>query len=379
MRYAILYSILILFVIGAFSISEITAQEIEELEYQISGAEVTDIELDSNEKSLTITIDVRARGEITITLPRDLIDAKKDFEDINFDIRAGYKQIGSYDEVITAYDRTVTIPFLRSNYEITIIGTQTYQPISTPTSTPTTVQPMNKMIKTELAMEIPNGDAKLLIYSNTQWNVALQSSSFDYLEISDQGDDSVVFQCDSSFNRPGVFGAKIEKLSKDGYANIVVIQNGVILSQGMTNDEFGDILINGNCATSNSIEQFEGGCLIATATYGSEMATQVQQLRELRDNTLLQTESGKSFMSIFNNIYYSFSPYIADYERENPVFKEVVKLAITPMISSLSILNYVDMNSESEVLGYGISLIILNLGMYLGIPAVVVIGIRKQF
>jgi hypothetical protein len=109
------------------------------------------------------------------------------------------------------------------------------------------------------------------------------------------------------------------------------------------------------------------------------MATQVQQLRELRDNTLLQTESGKSFMSIFNNIYYSFSPYIADYERENPVFKEVVKLVITPMISSLSILNYVDMNSESEVLGYGISLILLNLGMYLGVPAVVVIGIRKRF
>jgi len=122
-----------------------------------------------------------------------------------------------------------------------------------------------------------------------------------------------------------------------------------------------------------------GGCLIATATYGSEMALEVQQLRELRDNTLLNTESGTSFMKSFNDVYYSFSPYIADMERENPVFKEMVKLAITPMISSLSILNYVDMNSESEVLGYGISLILLNLGMYLGIPAVVIVGIRKRF
>jgi hypothetical protein len=60
------------------------------------------------------------------------------------------------------------------------------------------------------------------------------------------------------------------------------------------------------------------------------------------------------------------------------MFKEAVKLAITPMISSLSILNYVDMNLESEVLGYGISLILLNLGMYLGIPAVVIIGIKKR-
>ena len=33
-----------------------------------------------------------------------------------------------------------------------------------------------------------------------------------------------------------------------------------------------------------------GGCLIATATYGTELAPQVQQLRELRDNQLLNTE-----------------------------------------------------------------------------------------
>jgi plastocyanin len=128
----------------------------------------------------------------------------------------------------------------------------------------------------------------------------------------------------------------------------------------------------------NSSSNGGGGCLIATATYGSELAPQVQQLRELRDNQLLQTESGAAFMSTFNNVYYSFSPIIADYERENPLFKESVKLAITPLISSLFILNYVDMNSESEVLGYGISLIILNLGMYLGVPAVVIVGIRKR-
>ena len=120
-----------------------------------------------------------------------------------------------------------------------------------------------------------------------------------------------------------------------------------------------------------------GGCLIATATYGSEMTTEVQQLRELRDNQLLQTESGTAFMGTFNDIYYSFSPIIADYERENPYFKEAVKLAITPMISSLSLME--NANSESEVLGMGISVIMLNIGMYLGVPAVVIVGIRKRF
>ncbi|MBI2111903.1 MAG: copper-binding protein, partial [Nitrosarchaeum sp.] len=52
----------------------------------------------------------------------------------------------------------------------------------------------------------------------------------------------------------------------------------------------------------------ENGCLIATATFGSELAPQVQQLREIRDNSLLQTESGKLFMNSFNDFYYSFSP-----------------------------------------------------------------------
>ena len=80
---------------------------------------------------------------------------------------------------------------------------------------------------------------------------------------------------------------------------------------------------------------------------------------------------------MFNNIYYTFqSPTIADMEREHPMFKEIVKLAITPMISSLSLME--NTNSESEVLGIGISVIMLNLGMYLGVPAVVVVGIRKR-
>ncbi len=82
-------------------------------------------------------------------------------------------------------------------------------------------------------------------------------------------------------------------------------------------------------------------------------------------------------MESFNNFYYSFSPIIADYEHENPYFKEAVKLAITPMISSLSILNHVDMETDAEVLGYGLSLILLNIGMYVGVPVIGVIAIRR--
>ena len=122
-----------------------------------------------------------------------------------------------------------------------------------------------------------------------------------------------------------------------------------------------------------------GGCLIATATFGSEMAPQVQFLREIRDNTVLQTESGTNFMTSFNQFYYSFSPAIADYERENPAFKEAVKIALTPLLTSLTLLQYVDIDSESEMLGYGISIILLNIGMYFIAPAVLITKIRSFY
>ena len=82
------------------------------------------------------------------------------------------------------------------------------------------------------------------------------------------------------------------------------------------------------------------------------MTPQVQLLREIRDNQLMNTQSGMSFMIGFNQLYYSFSPQIADLQRENPIFKELVKIGITPLLSTLSVMSYAE--TESEVLGYGI-------------------------
>ena len=121
-----------------------------------------------------------------------------------------------------------------------------------------------------------------------------------------------------------------------------------------------------------------GGCLIATAAFGSEMSPQVQQLREIRDNVVMQTSYGKSFMTGFNQIYYSFSPTVADYERESPVFKEIVKVSLTPMLTSFTILAHVPIETEHEMLGYGIGVILLNVGMYFVAPAVLFTAIKKK-
>jgi len=122
----------------------------------------------------------------------------------------------------------------------------------------------------------------------------------------------------------------------------------------------------------------DGGCLIATATFGSELSPQVQFLREIRDGKVMVTQSGSIFMNGFNQFYYSFSPTVADYERENPVFKEAVKITLTPLLTSLTLLQYVDIDTESEILGYGIGVILLNIGMYFVVPAILIMKIKKR-
>ena len=127
----------------------------------------------------------------------------------------------------------------------------------------------------------------------------------------------------------------------------------------------GTELVDGQC----QVVPRGGGCLIATAAYGTEMAPQVQYLREIRDNTLLSTSAGSSFMGAFNDLYYAVSPQIADMERQNPVFREMVRVAITPMLTSLSLMSLAEEGSEASVLGVGMLVIALNAGMYVGMPA----------
>lgn len=79
----------------------------------------------------------------------------------------------------------------------------------------------------------------------------------------------------------------------------------------------------------------KSGCLIATAAFGSELTPQVQYLRNFRQNYILQTVSGAAFMDTFNNIYYSFSPQVADYERGQPWLQETVKASLYPLFGIL--------------------------------------------
>jgi len=121
-----------------------------------------------------------------------------------------------------------------------------------------------------------------------------------------------------------------------------------------------------------------GGCLIATAAFGSELSTNVQMLREVRDTQIMNTQVGAMFLSGFNQFYYSFSPTIADMERQSTTFKEFVKITITPLLTTLSLLNHLDINSEEEMIGWGIGILFLNVGFYFGIPFFVAIKLKRN-
>lgn len=142
--------------------------------------------------------------------------------------------------------------------------------------------------------------------------------------------------------------------------------------------EFGLVVLPQGSVPHEPVQEQGGGCLIATAAYGTELAPQVQKLRELRDNTVMNTGSGSAFMSWFNGVYYSFSPYVADLEREHPAFREAVRVSITPMIHSLSLLDLAGIDSEAEMVGYGAAIISLNAAMYAGVPALAIAVFRRR-
>ncbi|MDW7978910.1 MAG: CFI-box-CTERM domain-containing protein, partial [Candidatus Caldarchaeum sp.] len=118
-------------------------------------------------------------------------------------------------------------------------------------------------------------------------------------------------------------------------------------------------------------------CLIATAAFGSELDPSVQMLRQFRDGFVLQTFSGRVFMDVFNAFYYSWSPWVAEAEYANPVFRTLVKYSIYPLLGVLHVSQAVaspltSVNNELAVLAAGLTASLLIGLVYLSIPVLLI-------
>ena len=93
------------------------------LNYKITGGEVLSITPDVAAHSLMIAIKATNDGQLTITLPRTLIDAvlPEGGDDSYFVLVDGEER--DFDETKTDMDRTLTISFEKGTEQIEIIGT----------------------------------------------------------------------------------------------------------------------------------------------------------------------------------------------------------------------------------------------------------------
>jgi len=122
-------------------------------------------------------------------------------------------------------------------------------------------------------------------------------------------------------------------------------------------------------------------CIVASAAHGSELAPEVQFLREFRDRTVMSTFAGAQFMRIFNNFYYSFSPAIAQHVKASPYIAAATRALMYPLLLSLhaaaSALPALSANSEIALPFIGILTSCVIGIMYLA-PALVTVSILRK-
>ena len=144
----------------------------------------------------------------------------------------------------------------------------------------------------------------------------------------------------------------------------------------------GDSTHDGSSRSSKSFTVKKSGCLIATATYGSELSPQVQFLRGFRDNTVISTVSGSSFMKIFNGFYYSFSPSVASFIADNLVLRDIMKVILYPLIGILHVSSVVfSIFSFLSELGVVIAGLVASslIGIVYFLPTALIISLKKKF
>lgn len=117
-----------------------------------------------------------------------------------------------------------------------------------------------------------------------------------------------------------------------------------------------------------------GGCLVATAAYGTEAASAVQRLREARER-VVTTEAGSMFMDTFNAVYYAVSPTAADLSRQSPPLRSISLVLLSPALASASLVELAE--SDLQVVMLGSVALLACMGAYIGVPAAALLCVAR--
>jgi hypothetical protein len=113
----------------------------------------------------------------------------------------------------------------------------------------------------------------------------------------------------------------IMQLKDGGYGDADGVENGVIIEPS----GLGIV----NPPPSSTVSNNSGGCFIATAAFGSTMEPHIQILRDFRDRHLLNS----AFGGMIVNLYYKYSPPVAQFIEKHQTVRAVVRIGLMPLIA----------------------------------------------
>ena len=94
------------------------------IDYSINGGTATSATLSTSSKALTVNLQSISDGQITLKIPRSVLDAKAGVKDDSFFVLVDGQEKDSFTDTPSANTRTLTIPFSAGTGQIEIIGTQ---------------------------------------------------------------------------------------------------------------------------------------------------------------------------------------------------------------------------------------------------------------
>ncbi len=105
-------------------LSATVGSELYCIDYSIDGGTVSGVTLNTASKTLAVQMQADSDGQITLNIPRSVLDAKSGTTDSVFVVMIDGEQVQQLTESSTNDTRNITIPFQAGSEKIEIIGTQ---------------------------------------------------------------------------------------------------------------------------------------------------------------------------------------------------------------------------------------------------------------